>query len=481
MKRSEVVFNVALVFIDLAMILLGFVLAWEFRYRASDFVPVKWMLSLREYLRYIVLFLPVWLGVFAVLGLYAFKGISNLAKELMMVILAVSATLSLMIIIIFFNRDQFFSRLIIIYAWLFVSVMVVAGRLGLRMLQRSFYRYGWGVRRVVVVGSNNVAKELIKYLHENRNLGLELVGIIDEKKQKGEKIEGYRVMGDSQWLAKINKRYCLDEVWMAEANKNDEYMLDTIAFCQEKDLVFRFVPSLLEMLSANIETQTLAGMPLIAVRETALEGWGRIIKRVFDIVFSLLVVLVLWPIFLVVAVAIKIDSNGPVFYKSTRIGKKGKSFILYKFRSMKVEYSVGEEYGGKKAEKIRDQLKKYNIADGPLFKIDNDPRITRVGKFIRKTRIDEFGQIINVLKGDMSWIGPRPPLAEEVKQYKPHQMKRLAIKSGITGPWQVTGRHDLTFDEIVKLDTYYIEHWTLLLDFQIFFKTILLMFSGSGK
>jgi len=480
MKRSEVFFNIALVFIDIAMIVAGFALAYEVRLYASDFVPVKWVLPLNEYLRYIFLFIPVWVLVFATMGLYAFRGVGSFVGEMLKVILASSATISLMIIIIFFNRDQFFSRLIIIYAWLFVCALVVGGRLILRTGQKFLYRYGVGVRRILIVGANTVASELIEVLAKN-NDGWELVGVMDENKQQGEKVLGkYRVLGNRDKLAKIKKRYHVDEIWLAEAKKTDEEMIDLISFCQDNDLTFRFVPSILEVVSANVETQAVAGMPLIALKDTALEGWGRIIKRILDLVFSLLVISFLWPVLLVIALIIKIDSPGPVFYKSTRIGKKGKPFVLYKFRSMKVEYSIGEEYGGKEAEKYREELKKQNIADGPMFKVENDPRITRVGRFIRKTRLDELAQVINVFLGEMSWIGPRPPLPEEVAQYESQHLKRLAIKSGITGPWQVTGRHDLTFDEIVKLDTYYIEHWSLGMDLQIFFKTIWLMLTKKG-
>lgn len=480
MKRSEVFFNISLVFIDIAMILVGFALAYEIRLYASDFVPVKWVLPLNEYLRYIILFVPVWLGVFAVMGLYAFRGVGSFVSEMLKVVLAVSATISLMILIIFFNRDQFFSRLIIIYAWLFVTAMVVVGRLVLRAGQKFLYRYGVGVRRVLIVGANTVACELIEVLAKNSD-GWELVGVMDEKKQQGEKVLGkYRVLGGRDKLEKIRKRYHIDEIWLAEAKKTDEEMIDLISFCQNYDLTFRFVPSILEVVSANVETQAVAGMPLIALKDTALEGWGRIIKRVLDIIFSVVVLVFLWPVLLLIALAVKLDSPGPVFYKSVRVGRKGRLFTLYKFRSMKVEYSIGEEYGGKEAEKYREELKKKNIADGPMFKVEDDPRITRVGSFIRKTRLDELAQIINVMRGEMSWIGPRPPLPDEVKQYESHHLKRLAIKSGITGPWQVTGRHDLTFDEIVKLDTYYIEHWSLGLDLQIFFKTIWLMLTKKG-
>ena len=481
MKRSEVFINIALVFVDILMILAGFVLAYEVRIFGPDFVPVKWVLPLGEYIRYIILFIPIWLGVFAVMGLYAFRGVGNFFREIFKVLLAVSAMVSLMIIIIFFNRDQFFSRLIIIYAWLFVFVLVVLGRLLLRLLQKFLYVYGVGVRRVVIVGYNNVAEQLINYLDQNRKMGWELVGVVDENMNKGEKIGEYRILGKIERLPKIHKRYCLDELWLSEGGKKNREMMQLIKFCHSHDLAFRFVPSILEVVSANVETQTLAGMPLIALRETGLEGWGRIIKRLLDIIFSVLVLLLAWPVMLVIAIAIKIDSKGPVLYPHTRVGRKGRLFTIYKFRSMKTEYSVGKGFGGKKAENYFKELEKKNEAEGPMFKIKNDPRITRVGKIIRKTRLDELPQFWNVLIGDMSVIGPRPPLPTEVEKYEKHHFKRLVTKGGITGPWQVTGRHDMDFDDIVKLETYYIENWSFGLDLQIFLKTIWLMLTKVGR
>lgn len=481
MKRSEVFVNIALVFVDILMILIGFAVAYQVRIYGSDFVPIKWVLPFGEYIKYVALFVPLWIGLFALMGLYAFRGIGNFVSEIAKVIIAVSAMISLMIIIIFFNRDQFFSRLIIIYAWLFVGLFLVLGRLILRSFQRFLYKYGVGVRRVVIAGANNIAAELVDYLDKNKKLGWELVGLIDGDKQKGEKIAGYRVLGDMNKLNKINKRYGLDEVWVVQAKMSEEELLQTIEFCHDQDLLLRLVPNILEIVSANVETSTIAGIPLIGLRDTALEGWGRIIKRFLDLLFSIVVMIFLWPIYLLIAIAIKLDTPGPVFYTSTRVGRKGKLFTIYKFRSMRAELSVGDGFGGKEAKKYLEELKSKNEAKGPMFKLKDDPRITRVGKFIRKTRLDELAQIINVFKGEMSWIGPRPPLPEEVAQYKSHQMKRLAVKSGITGPWQVTGRHDLKFDEIVKLDTYYIEHWSLSLDFQIFFKTIWLMLTREGR
>ncbi len=469
MKRSEVFINIAKVFVDVVMILIGFVVAYEVRLHASDFVEIKWVPSLLSYLKFLFLFIPVWLVVFAGIGLYNFRGVGSMVKEMWLSVVGVSTVLSLMIIIIFFNQDTFFSRLIIIYALFFVSVFVILGRVLIRLLQRYFYRYGIGVRRVLLVGVNNNTEDLQRYFDNNLNMGWELVGLLDEIKQKGEKVGNYRVLGNLDKLVKIYKRYGINEIWLT-GETDDDYQMEIINFCQRKDLVYRFVPGILGVVSANVETQTIAGMPLIALKETALEGWGRIIKRIFDIFFSLVVLIILGWLFVLIAIMIKIESPGPVFYCSERVGRKGKMFVIYKFRSMVIN-----------ADKMKKELMAMNEAEGPMFKIKNDPRITRVGHFIRKTRIDELPQVWNVLKGDMSWIGPRPPLADEVKQYKAHHLKRLAIKSGITGPWQVTGRHDLDFDDIVKLDTYYIENWSIELDVQIFFKTIWLMLTRAGR
>ncbi len=221
------------------------------------------------------------------------------------------------------------------------------------------------------------------------------------------------------------------------------------------------MPDLYELSLSRIDMEAVEGVPLIGIRQGSINRIRGIVTRVVDVIVSVILLLVGLPLWLFIALAIRIDSSGEVIYKQTRIGQNGKPFKVFKFRTMY-----------KNADQVLAKLMERNEAQGPLFKIRDDPRITRVGKFLRRTSLDEFPQLINVIKGEMSLVGPRPPLPQEVAQYEEWQKGRLAVKPGMTGLWQVRGRSEISFDEGVLMDLYYIENWSLRLYFQTLLRTI---------
>jgi len=229
------------------------------------------------------------------------------------------------------------------------------------------------------------------------------------------------------------------------------------------------VPDLLQISLHRVEFTNMGGIPILGVREMSINRFERLLKRVMDLVILAVLALPSLLVGVVVAAAIKLDSPGPVIYSGMRVGRNDKLFKMYKFRSMVID-----------AERQKEALQALNEADGPLFKIKDDPRLTRVGRFIRRTSLDELPQLFNVLQGTMSLVGPRPPLPEEVEQYKPWHRQRLAVIGGLTGLWQVSGRADLTFDELCLLDIYYIENWSLSLDIRILLQTVPHMLFGRG-
>jgi len=262
----------------------------------------------------------------------------------------------------------------------------------------------------------------------------------------------------------------IDEVIQADPNIQKELVLKIIDICNEYHITFKYVANLFETSVTNIAIAPLAGIPVIEMKKTPLDGWGKIFKRAFDIIFSVFILIILIPFIIIIAVIIKLDSAGPVFVKLERVGQKGRKFLFFKFRSM-IEG----------AHAMKKDLIAYNErSDGPLFKMKNDPRITRFGKFLRKTSIDEIPQFFNVIKGDMSVVGPRPHEPEEVSRYQKDHKKLLTIKPGMTGMAQVSGRSDLNFEEEATLDVYYIENWSLLLDLQLIFRTPFALVSRRG-
>jgi len=229
------------------------------------------------------------------------------------------------------------------------------------------------------------------------------------------------------------------------------------------------VPDLFQLRLGSVDVDDLNGIPLIGFRDIAISGWKRWVKRTIDVVTALVALVVLSPVLALVGLAIVLESPGSPIFRQVRIGKGETPFVLYKFRSMH-----------RAAQEQKQQLAALNEADGPLFKIKDDPRVTAVGRFLRRTSLDELPQLVNVLRGEMSIIGPRPPLPEEVEQYQDWHKKRLQISPGLTGLWQVSGRSELTFDEMVMLDLFYIENWSLGLDLRIALRTIPKVLLGDG-
>ena len=238
------------------------------------------------------------------------------------------------------------------------------------------------------------------------------------------------------------------------------------------------MPDLFETYAAHVRLGQVGGVPLMELMRTPLEGWGRITKRVMDLVGSALGLVLLAPLLAVVAVLIVLDSPGSIFYCQTRVGRNRRPFEMYKFRTMRMEHSTGERYGGRAAQKLEQKLKSAsNERSGPLFKMKRDPRVTRVGRVLRRTRIDELPQLINVLRGEMSLLGPRPHLPVEVARYDKHHGKLFTIKPGMSGMAQVSGSSGLPFEQEAKLDIGYIEGWSLWLDVVLLFKTFRILFT----
>ncbi|HLY67132.1 MAG TPA: sugar transferase, partial [Chloroflexota bacterium] len=233
---------------------------------------------------------------------------------------------------------------------------------------------------------------------------------------------------------------------------------------------YKVVPDLFEMSLSRLDVDEIAGIPLIGFRENTITGPNLVLKRAVDLTLGSLMLILSLPLWVLVPLAIKLDSRGPVLFRQTRVGRDGKHFTFFKFRSMR--QGADDEW---------QQLRALNETDGPILKIRKDPRLTRVGKLLRRTSMDELPQLLNVLHGDMSLVGPRPPLPAEVLQYESWQHKRLSVAGGMTGLWQVSGRSHLNFEEMVMMDLYYIENWSLGLDVKILLRTIPAILTGTGS
>lgn len=464
MKRSELMFNVLLVFVDFAMIVVAGMLAYSLRFsdRLSHLRPIVFDLPFSSFMEIVFIVSPFFVISFALLGLYSNSGIRKIVKEIAQVVIGISAVFMLLIFVTFMQREMFSSRFIFFAGWFFAIFSVITGRLFVRLIQIwAADKLKFGFHRLVLLGENTIVKTVQKEIRENKALGYKIV-----RKLRNFKIEE---------LEKIYKDPGIDEIILCSTNVEKERIQELLDFCQEKNIDFKFVPDMFQAQAALFEMQTIADITLIEVKRTPLDGWGKIIKRGIDVVGSFFGLVALSLFFVIMAIVIKLDSDGPVFERLERVSR-GKKFRLYKFRSMvKNAHSLKYDKNGN----LKPEFEKLNERnEGPLFKIKNDPRVTRVGRFIRKTRLDEFPQLINVLRGDISLVGPRPHEPEEVARYKKHHRKLLTIKSGMTGMAQVNGSSDLDFEREAKLDIYYIENWSLFLDFIILIKTLLSFIRG---
>lgn len=450
MKRSELLCTFLLIPVDLAMIFLSFLTAYWLR-TYFEFVPVVYVEPMTTYLKFIIETLPIWLVVFIFNGLYMLRGRYRRLEEFGKIFVAVSAATAIIMAWLFLSRTLFFSRLIIVYVWFITIFLVTFGRFLIHNIQALLYRWGIGVHRVIILGGNTASRYIISGIQNNPGLGYKLIKVIDDNA--------------IDRLETIFARHKADEIIVANTHLSQVKIAQILEFCRAHQIGFKMTPDLFLVRSSHVDVDTLFGVPIMEFKRTPLDGWGRIIKRISDLLVSFLLIIILSPIMVLVAFLVKLTSKGSILFRQTRVGLE-KNFTFYKFRTMR-------EGAEKEHEKY---IKKY----GNMFKLANDPRLTPVGKFLRKTSLDELPQFFNVLRGDMSLIGPRPPMPEEVAKYTNWQKRRLGVKPGITGLWQVSGRSAISFDEWVKLDAYYIENWSLWLDFQIFLKTIWVVIKGRG-
>jgi len=461
MKKADLVFSALLVPVDFVMLVLAGTFAYFLRFTKffQNLRPIIFDLPFEKYLGLALVIAAFFLGIFALAGLYKIRFPRRVFKEFPKIIITVSAGMALVVVFSFSIRQWFVSRFIVILSWVLAIVLVTLGRLLVKYLQQWIVgKYNYGIHKVALVGLDGVGGNIFKEMNSKPHLGYRVVA-------RTENFNRAR-------LLKIIKDKDVDEVIQCNPKLSRKNLLELLDLCEEKRIDFKFIPNLLETRTTNIDIQTLAGVPIVEFKRTRLDGWGKILKRGADIAGSLLAIVIFSPFIAATAIAVKLTSSGPMIYKNERVGDKGE-FGTYKFRSMRTECCVGKQFKNQKKalEHERKLIKERNTRSGPIYKIKDDPRLTPIGKFIRRTSLDEFPQFFNVLFGQMSLVGPRPHQPREVAGYQKHHKKVLNIKPGITGLAQISGRSDLDFEDEVRLDTYYVENWSSGLDLAILLKT----------
>ncbi len=409
------------------------------------------------------------IAIFAIRGLYRIRLSGTWFRQAWTIISSATLGLAFLITYYFVFEPPSNSRLLVPFVWAMSIIVLCLWRLLISGVMGLLYRLGLGETRLLVVGSGRLGKMIMQHIAASPNLGYSIVGFLHDMDAPPSDFGRFKMLGTLEDLGMVIKSMQVDEVIIALPAHMHQQCIRTVRLCERLGASFKLIPDLYELSLSRIDMEAVEGIPLIGIKHVSLNSVQRAITRIVDIVVALLLILFGSPLWLCIALGICINSPGEVIYRSTRIGLHGKPFEVYKFRSMY-----------KDSDRLKAALLAYNEAQGPLFKIKDDPRITLIGRFLRRTSFDEIPQLINVIRGEMSLVGPRPPLPNEVAHYEEWQKERLAMKPGMTGLWQVRGRSDISFDEGVLMDLYYIQNWSLRLYFQILLRTIPAVLLGRG-
>jgi exopolysaccharide biosynthesis polyprenyl glycosylphosphotransferase len=408
--------------------------------------------------------------------LYRGIQIRRALDEALAVVKAVSFAMIVSSATIYLSGQRVVSRVVLGLTVLMTYVSLIGWRYIRRRYVETHVAAGLDCRNVLIVGSGNPAQRLERYLSNNKQLGYAVKGFLDRRNGALNDFSGSKrldtsgkVVGNITELRDVVRAQFIDDVFIV-LPEDREVVKELIVQSRMSGVSLHVVPDLYDGLALGSPFEYLGPFPTIQLYEKTMPVLGLILKRWVDVIGASVGLMLCLPVLLLIAVAISLDSPGPILYRSQRIGKKGRNFNCYKFRTMVLN-----------ADELKNRLREFNERDGLLFKIENDPRITPLGRVLRKYSLDELPQLWNVLKGDMSLVGPRPPLPGEVSEYELEHFKRLEVVPGITGLWQVEARREPSFESYINLDTHYVNNWSLWLDLKILLKTIGVVVSGTGQ
>jgi len=480
MKHSaNLVYSFLLLVSDFLALVGAFSLAFIVRVKLDD-RPLLEPITSSEYIGVVAVLLVFWLIIFALLGLYTSRVYDNRFKEF--ALLFIGSFIGILFLVgteYALNQSIFPARLVTVYGFVFAFLLTLLFRTILRGARRLLFRYGVGINNVLIIGSTDITAEFAHSL-SNPQSGYRVIGVVGDKRTKYAHIDdsiqfsNFAEASKSITTADINS--IVQTELFAEDMRNDEIL----AFAQENHIAYRFVPGNSRLFVGSIDVNLFENIPTIAVHQTALTGWGRIVKRIFDIIVGFLLLIIASPIMLSIWLLLTIFGGGDAVYKQTRLSRFQSKIGLYKFRTHSHTYNgLSPEQAFAKMGKP--ELAKEYRKNGDF--LPNDPRISKIGGFLRKTSLDELPQLFNVVKGDISLVGPRPLVPEELNQYQKKSII-LSVKPGLTGLAVISGRKNIPFEERRKLDMYYVQNWSFWMDIVILFKTAVHVigraFSGSS-
>jgi len=472
-EEKQLVLKIAIV-ADSLVIGAAFLLAYFLRaniqgYPSAILDSLHKLPPLRDYLWIMMIVIPIWIVSLSQAGIYKEIREKSYGNVLWSIFDASLLAILIFTAFAFLLKLDVQSRTFIIILFICTFIMLSAEKITALATLRYIRRKGYNYRVILIVGTGERAKNFISIIKAHPHWGLKILGLIDEEDRVGMTVEDHRVIGSFNDISRILDENVVDEVMFILPRRWLSSLEDYLKICEEVGVKATVAIDFFNTDIARPVVTEMHGLPLLTFNAVPFNIWHLALKRLTDVVVSACGLILLSPLFLILSLIIKMTSKGPVFFRQTRCGLNGRGFRIYKFRTMATD-----------AEERLNELMKFNERNGPVFKMQKDPRITRIGSVLRKTSLDELPQLLNVLMGDMSLIGPRPPLPAEVKRYDRWQRRRLSLRPGIACIHEVVARSDTDFDGWMRQDLAYIDNWSLYLDARIFTKTILAVFKGNG-
>lgn len=455
---------------DFVLIYLAFALSYWMRYRLQLGPHVGSVATFFQYQGVALLLLGIMMPMLYAKGAYRRRMSTEIVDEAITIFSAATVGIASVLVITFMAHDFAYSRAVVIYMWILLIAFLVLSHALCRAIQGIRHRRGVGTRRLLVVGASDAGKMIMQSVMNRPDLGYKVLGFVDRRSHTRVPDFGrFQRLGMIDDIPQLIETRQVDEVIVALPGSAYEEVNSVVALCEGSGVGLKLVPDLFRVSLSRVQMDDIGGIPLLDVQEIPPRRFERIIKRTLDIAIGTAAVLVSLPIVGALALLVRLDSEGPAFIRQERMGKDGRKFTCFKLRTMRID-----------ADQLLAALQDQNETKGPIFKMRNDPRCTRIGKHIRRFSLDELPQVWNVVLGDMSLVGPRPPLQREVVKYEPWHMRRLEAKPGMTGLWQVSGRSNLTFDEMVMMDIMYVDNWSLALDLKILLQTFTAVLAARG-
>ncbi len=471
--HKKVIYGLILGFNDIVFLAIAFFLSYYLRFYIGILGEVAEVYYIEaNYSFYSIVFILSAVLIFSIFRLYNWDQIYKGSGYYSRIIKGIMINIIVIILAGYIFELFTFSRKWIFLLFIFSALLIIISRLIIELITIRLLRKLDIKSRTIIVGvgenANRIEDSFRKYSME----GEAILGYVDKKSKILKNREYYKefnILGYIENIREVIYKNEIQRIIVSGPEYNYNEMLEILEKIKGLDVLVMVFPGFFEFSVKRMSMREIAGIPLMQVSNIGFFGFNLFLKNAIDYLVGIIIFIFFIPVYLIIGLAIKFNSPGPVFYQQKRLTKGCKVFYMYKFRSMFVD-----------ADKRLAELRKYNEADGPIFKIKKDPRITTVGRFIRRFSIDELPQIINVLRGELSLVGPRPPLPQEVKQYGEWEMKRMNVKQGITGLWQISGRSELSFEEMARLDLYYIQNWSIEMDIKIILKTFPTILLGKG-